>query len=161
MHLSVVALARKRKVTKMMQGLFSPFSFHAVSCCFFFVLGAQSARVALGPCIEHRGIVTEFSSSDSSVVSDDDFAWFMILKAGKWLQMMPLNDGSLLIAVDMMRRWKWPGAQKGARSRRMEFVQGRGHAPKISEDWRVPMIKKGSGVPMAPRLGWWKCSKEH
>ena len=74
MHLFVVAVARKRKVTKMMQGLFSPFSFHAVSCCLFFVLGAQSARVALGPCIEHRGIVTEFSSSDSSVVSDDDFA---------------------------------------------------------------------------------------
>ena len=57
---------------------FAPISFHGVSRCFFFVLRAQSARVALGPCIEHRCIVTEFASSDSSVVSDDDYVLFMI-----------------------------------------------------------------------------------
>ena len=73
MHVLVVALARKGASYE--DGARSRCSLlfkSAVSCCFFFVLRAQSARVALGPCIDHRGIVTEFSSSDSSVVSDDD-----------------------------------------------------------------------------------------
>eukprot|EP00435_Cladocopium_sp_Y103_P029887 s603_g7.t1 len=66
----------------LVEGLFCSllFSRHLMLFLRFFVLQAQSARVALGPCIEHLPIVTEFSSSDSSVVSDDDCAAFMISK---------------------------------------------------------------------------------
>ncbi|CAL1162304.1 unnamed protein product [Cladocopium goreaui] len=66
--------------------------------------------VALGPCIDHRGIVTEFSSSDSSVVSDDDCevktAWRPTAPdPGVW---------SLYRAGGMHRRPESPNDQKGS-----------------------------------------------
>lgn len=174
MHVLVVALARKGQVMKMVHGLFCSLLFSRRLMLFLLCTPSpecEGCPRSLYRASWHRDwifLIWFFSGFrwwwrvihdlEGEKIWENDcmqmmhWLWFTTL-----LHYINVNYCQLLIAVDMMRRWKRPGALERQIPAYGSIVQGRGHAPKIGESQWSKSFRSSNGSRT-----WWpmgKCSK--